>query len=138
MKIIIEIDGELSNSRKSTGDFDEVRGYSQYAKFFDESCPNWVKDSGYNLAFLRLSQVEANDRLKRQGYLFLNDVYTMLGLPVTKAGQLVGWIYDPENDVGDNYVDFGLYDVKSNQFINEYANIILLDFNVDGMIIDKI
>lgn len=138
MEIIIKINiDETSESIKdSTCESNEVRSYSQYARFFDESCPNWYKDPEYNLMFLRSKQEQANDRLKAQGYLFLNDVYEMIGLPKTKAGQVIGWIYDPENGKGDNYVDFGLYDEKSRQFVNGYEKTILLDFNVDGMIWD--
>ena len=85
-----------------------VDGYSDYARFFDEASPYWEKDSEYNLMFLRAQQNFANDKLKAQGYLFLNDVYDMLGIPRTKAGQIVGWRYNPDHGVGDNYIDFGI------------------------------
>ena len=65
-----------------------------------------------NLMFLRRQQDAATDRLKANGYLFLNDVYDMLGIQRTKAGQIVGWVYDEKNPIGDNYVDFGIYDVN--------------------------
>ena len=61
----------------------------------------------------------------------------MLGIPKTKAGHVVGWIYDEKNPVGDNYVDFGIYDLyneRSRAFVNGYERTILLDFNVDGNI----
>lgn len=75
--------------------------------------------------------------------MFLNDVYDMLGIPRTKAGQIVGWFYDPKNPnhKGDDYVDFGLYDLykeKTRDFVNGYEEVILLDFNVDGPIINLI
>lgn len=63
----------------------------------------------------------------------------MLGIPRVKAGQVVGWIYDEENPIGDNFVDFGIYDqnrVKNRDFVNGYERTILLDFNVDGNILD--
>ena len=119
----------------------EDLGYSQYARFFDEGCKSWEKNAEYNLMFLRSEQQYANDRLKANGYLFLNDVYDRLGIPRTKAGQVVGWIYDPENPTGDNYVDFGIYDVhreRNRAFVNGYERCILLDFNVDGDILNKI
>ena len=89
--------------------------------------------------FLNSQQKYANDLLKAQGYLFLNDVYKALGLEPTKAGQIVGWVYNPDNPVGDNYVDFGIYDVSNERkraFVNGYEENILLDFNVDGNIWD--
>ena len=73
-----------------------IDGISDYAKFFDEYNPNWEKDSEYNLMFLRAQQNYANDLLVKRGYLFLNDVYKMLGFEPTRAGQVVGWRYEPE------------------------------------------
>lgn len=110
---------------------------SDYARFFDEYCLGWRKDADYNRMFVQQIQSWANDKLKSQGYLYLNDVYEMLGFEKTKAGQVVGWIYDESNQLGDNYVDFGLYDLhneKKRDFINGRERSVLLDFNVDGNI----
>ena len=115
--------------------------YSDYARIFDNGSMGWTKDPEYNLMFLKLQQNQANDRLRAQGYLFLNDVYDMLGIPRTKAGQIVGWIYDEENPFGDNFVDFGIYDIyneKACDFVNGRERSIVLDFNVDGNILDMI
>jgi hypothetical protein len=140
MEVIIKV--EIDDAvKKSTDDSVKTWSYSQYARFFDESCPNWGKDSEYNLAYLTQQQQYANDMLKTRGYLFLNEVYDMLGMPRSKAGQLVGWVYDPENGTGDNYVDFGIYsidDARHRNFINGYEKTVLLDFNVDGLIFDTI
>ena len=111
--------------------------YSDYARFFDCGNDNWEKDAEYNLMFLRAQQQYANDLLRSRGRLFLNEVYRMLGIPETKASQVVGWVYDPDNPEheGDNYVDFGIYDInkpKARDFVNGYERTILLDFNVDG------
>ena len=118
-----------------------IDGYSDYARFFDSGCTGWEKNPEYNLMFLKAEQNHANDLLKARGYLFLNEVYDRLGIPVTKAGQAVGWVYDPENPVGDNYVDFGIYNSNretNRDFVNGYEPTILLDFNVDGNILDLI
>lgn len=126
---------------KKTVEVVGVDGYSDYSKFFDEGCAGWSKDPEQNLFFLKRQQDYANEVLKVKGYLFLNDVYEMLGIPRTKAGQVVGWIYDEKNPVGDNVVDFGIYDGhrKTNRdFVNGYERTILLDFNVDGNILDLI
>ena len=88
---------------------------------------------------MKCQQAYANEKLKAKGYLFLNDVYKMLGIPATKAGQIVGWIYDEKNPIGDNFVDFGLYDMNKpvvRDFVNGYERTILLDFNVDGNILE--
>lgn len=119
---------------------------SGYARFFEKYTvdeegnsilnPHWESNNEYNLMFIKAQENYANDLLRAKKRLFLNDVYEMLGLPATKAGQVVGWIYDPEHPIGDNYVDFGLY--ADNLSYSDYANgfdpAILLDFNVDGNI----
>lgn len=113
-------------------------GYSQYARFFDESSPNWSRDAGYNLMFLRAAQNHANDLLHARGYVFLNEIYTHLGIPMSQEGQLVGWT---RKGNGDGYVDFGIYDFESDDrraFVNGLERSILLDFNVDGFIQDRI
>lgn len=115
--------------------------YSEYARFFDDGCTGWDKNPEYSLMFLKAQQNHANDILKSRGHLFLNEVYDMLGIPRTKAGQIVGWVYDETNQIGDNYVDFGFFDTyneKARDFVNGYERVILLDFNVDGNIYDLI
>ena len=120
----------------------DVNEHSDYARFFDELCTGWKRDAEYNLMFLKHQQNYANEKLQKQGYLFLNDVYDMLGIPKTKAGQVVGWIYDEAHpDIYDNFVDFGIYDLyneKARDFVNGREKSILLDFNVDGNILDLI
>ena len=139
-------DGNEKTRKKTVYEIAEDKkpgeGVSEYAKFFDEwNTDEHSKDPEYNLMFLRKQQDYANEVLKHQGYLFLNEVYDMLGIPRTQAGQVVGWIYDENNPTGDNYVDFGIYDLHDQQkrdFVNGLERNILLDFNVDGVIYDKI
>lgn len=116
----------------------ELYSVSHYAVWFNEKCLAWTKDPEQNKYFLLQQLHYANEKLKARGYLFLNDVYEMLGIPRTKAGQVVGWIYDPNSPIGDSYVDFGIFDTRNEDFVNGYENSILLDFNVDGMILDRI
>lgn len=124
---------------------------SGYASFFDckskdfawkdplQNLPDWDA----NETFLKIQRSIANNKLRREGYLFLNDVYDMLGLPRTKAGQVVGWIYNPEDETIDNEIDFGVYKLRNKKVINreegyQYEQCILLDFNVDGPILEKL
>lgn len=119
----------------------EKAGYSEYARFFDESCEGWTKDPEYNLMYLRQIQSYANDVLKLKGRLFLNDVYKMLDIEPSKAGQAVGWVYDPNDKTKDNYVDFGLYDTNkrsSRNFVNGFERVVILDFNVDSVVINTL
>ena len=113
--------------------------YSDYAKCYDNGCTGWTKNAEMNLVFLKRQQDWANERLKSRGYLFLNEVYDSLGIPRTRAGQVVGWVYDEKNPNGDNYVDFGIYnlhDEKARDFVNGHERSIWLDFNVDGNILE--
>lgn len=115
--------------------------YSDYARFFDKTSREWDPNPEYCLTFLRAKQAYCNDRLKAKGHMFLNEVYDELDFPRTEAGQIVGWLYDEESPNGDNYIDFGIYNLykqNSHDFVNGYTKTILLDFNVDGKIIDKI
>lgn len=128
---------------KNTVDVVNPNDYSDFAKIFDKFNPNWVSNPEYNKMFLKARQNYANDLLKAKGYLFLNDVYDMLGFPRTIAGQSVGWIFDPMNcdHQHDNYVDFGLFNAYkqgSHDFVNGYESCIILDFNVDGNILNKL
>lgn len=124
---------------KNTVDVADIDEYSDYAKFYCEGCNGWSKDPEQNLFFLRRQQDYANEMLKQKGHMFLNEVYDMLGIQRTKQGQIAGWIYDEKNPVGDNYIDFGIYDTNkesNRRFVNGYERSILLDFNVDGDILN--
>lgn len=112
---------------------------SRYAKWFAyETSGEWKSTPEINDAFLKLNQAWLNDRLAMKGHLFLNEAYDQLGLDRTTEGAVVGWRY---KDGGDGYVSFGCFDkytgeVKDNR--KGEAGSILLDFNVDGIIYDKI
>lgn len=139
--VVDEETGKKKTVKTNIETIDGIDHASDYARFFDDGCCGWQKDAELNLYFLKRQQDYANERLKAEGHLFLNDVYKMLGIPVTKAGQVVGWVYDEKNPTGDNYVDFGIYDLHrmgSRDFVNGYERTILLDFNVDGNILNLI
>lgn len=112
---------------------------SIYAKFFDSSSANWNKEPDYNFVFLLAQQNWANDLLRARGHVFLNDVYDMLGLQRTKAGAVVGWIMSANGET-DNYINFGVFNDSevAHDFVNGFEGAILLDFNVDGVIYDKL
>lgn len=110
---------------------------SVYARFFDEVSPNWSKTPAYNQIFLSAQQNYANDLLRSRGHVFLNDVYDMLGLSRTREGAVVGWVLGN----GDDYIDFGVFEGdrdRGMQFVLGNERSILLDFNVDGVVYDKI
>lgn len=128
---------------------DDAKG-SMYARIFEEQQYNtdgsytgssqWSPVADYNATNLILKNAWANEHLKARGYMFLNDVYEELGFPRTKAGQMVGWLYRGD---GDCYISFG---PEVDALINKMPGYLayrdggsfLLDFNVDGVILDGI
>lgn len=121
---------------------------SPYTCIFDETVDTWQPDNMLNRNYLFLMEQAANKRLRTQGHLFLNDVLASLGTHggvtlKTPEGQIVGWIYDPNDPTRQNHVDFGVTnyvegDEALNSFINGGERSVMLRFNCDGPIIDKI
>lgn len=134
----IEVTDDKGKTKKQEVDIVGADGkaFSPYARFFDESAPEWKKDPELNLVYLRTVQQMMTDKLRARGHLFLNEVYDALGIPRSKAGAVVGW----KLGMGDDYVDFGLYSGydRSRDFVNGYERSILLDFNVAGVIYDQL
>lgn len=119
-------------------------GVSPYLAFYDKvSSKEWTTSPTFNHSFLLAQQNAANDlfmvrtaKMQRQGkrgWLFLNEVREMLGMDPTPTGAICGWISPLEGEIpeGDNYVDFGMTEDSEN-------GTIILDFNCEGMIYDKI
>lgn len=137
-EIVVNEDGTESTVKK-TIEVAEANSLSPYAICFDETCAGWDRDAEINKFFLLRQQDYANELLRSRGHLFLNEVYDMLGAQRTKAGQIVGWVYDEKNPIGDNYVDFGIFNihVQANRaFVNGYEKSIWIDPNVDGPVYD--
>lgn len=126
---------ETSNGDKINKKITDPNGLSIYSRFFDEGSRHWQKDPELNRIFVQCQQNYANNLLIVRGHLFLNEVYDMLGIDRSAAGQVVGWVI---NDKGDNYVSFGMFDAYNSRFISGNERTILLDFNVDGVVYDKI
>lgn len=136
-------DGKTKTTKKVGGKLDGKFGGSPYAVVFDEFSKFFSREPGMNAMTIQMKQNYANDKLRANGHLFLNEVYDMLGIPRTKAGQHVGWVYRKDNEAktGDNYVDFGVFDGDpeiAEGFIDGTQSRIVLDFNVDGIILDLI
>ena len=107
---------------------------SVYEKYYTKTNPNWSNDPFYNENFFKIMQSQANDMLKAYGHLTLNQVYNLLGFKDTKAGMVVGWIYDPKNPTGDNFVELDYKEVCIPNEVGEYEWGYAIDFNVDGNI----
>jgi hypothetical protein len=133
----VEVEGENGKPKKVK--VHSPLGKSPYAVIFDQNTSkNWrsnEENGNYNSIFLSTQQQWATDRLRARGYLFLNDVLDALGMEQTTAGQIVGWYYDPTDELRDNYVSFGIFEhgeQRGAEFVNGTEDSVLLDFNVDG------
>lgn len=124
--------------KRDSVDMDDSRmEFSIYARFLDAESLEWHRccNSTLGLQWLIDRQAYANELLKTKGKLLLNEVYDMLGIPKSMAGERVGWRYMEYNPIGDNYVDFNIYN-EYNRYFTNGVNVrkVLLDFNVDGVI----
>lgn len=129
--------GEVTTVEKTVEVYDPSN-YGPYSIVFDDGNTGWDKDPELTKFFLLQQQRYASEKLKAQGHLFLNEVYDMLGAKRTRAGNTVGWIYDEKEPIGDNFVDFGIFNTnnpKACDFVNGRERVIILDFNVDGNIL---
>ena len=137
-----QIDVEVvdEDGRKDVKTKEVTNNRSPYGKLFNEYNKNFQNVPEYNLLFVRGIQNYCNDLLQSRGYLFLNEVYEQLGFDATTPGCVVGWLANSKD--GDGYVDFGLFEEKEALRIFDYATgregELFLDFNVDGVIYDKI
>ncbi len=147
-QLVGETTDEKGKKKKTKEDILTLDGGepSQYARVFEHYIrdgvpnPNWYDDPFFNMQFLKAQENYFNTILNTRGYVFLNEVYDALGFPMTSEGGLVGWVQNPPSEPS-NYISFGLRDISNPQvrrFINQQENAVLLDFNVDGVIIDLI
>lgn len=145
---VTETDEDGKKTKKEVNVINDIQ-CDEYTRFFDASCRGWEPSAEMNMLYLLNMQKQANRMLKSKGSLFLNEVYDLLGIERTKTGAIVGWIYDKNNPVGDNEVDFGIFDVKfhddkigdglaQRRFVNGLEDVVLLNFNVDGPILDRV
>ncbi len=143
-KEITDENGNTTVVKESVYQLPENGIDNEFARVFDESNPEWRPSPDYNRMKIEATEAYLNNKLKVQGYVFLNEVYTALGFSETKAGQIVGWKYDENNPSGDNFIDLGIHDVanpKVRGFLNGEESSIIIAPNVDGDILtdfDKI
>lgn len=134
----VDENGKKKKVKKTVETIKNPGEHSIYARYFDEGSTQWSKTPEYNLLFLKNTQNYMNDLLHSRGHVFLNEVYDALGLEHSQAGAVVGWIM---GEGRDNCIDFGIFnqdEPRVRAFVNGYENVILLDFNVDGVIYDLI
>lgn len=131
----IEVDPETGKEKKvkKTVMVADPNLQSDYAVYFDSKSRNYETNPDYNRMFLKAQQAFANDKLQTRGHLFLNEVLDDLDLPRTPAGQIVGWTKDGP----DGYVNFRIVEVERENEDGRHEPALLLDFNVEGNIWEK-
>lgn len=131
----IEVDPETGKEKKvkKTVMVADPNLQSDYAVYFDSKSRNYEINPDYNRMFLKAQQAFANDKLQTRGHLFLNEVLDDLDLPRTPAGQIVGWTKDGP----DGYVNFRIVEVERETEDGRHEPALLLDFNVEGNIWEK-
>lgn len=131
----IEVDPETGKEKKvkKTVMVADPNLQSDYAVYFDSKSRNYETNPDYNRMFLKAQQAFANDKLQTRGHLFLNEVLDDLDLPRTHAGQIVGWTKDGP----DGYVNFRIVEVERETEDGRHEPALLLDFNVEGNIWEK-
>lgn len=97
---------------------------------FDKNSTQWnlIGDMSQNRIILKCYQHYFNELLKARGYVFLRDIYEVFGFRVDRASVICGWVYDKDNSVEDNLIDFGV--VEGEDYFD-------LDFNVYGVILER-
>lgn len=132
-------DGTEIVEKKTVEVMDPNAIHSIYSIVFCEGNTGWTRNAELNKVFLIQQQNYANDKLRMNGILTLNEVYDMLGAPRTAYGQIAGWVYTGDGTAGDDFVDFGMFDIYNEQacdFINGREKSIVLDFNCIGNILE--
>lgn len=98
---------------------------TQCDRLFGPSNPNYTGDVKKDMWFLEKKEEQCQDRLERNKALFLNEIYEILEMQQSQAGQVMGKLcYDDDGSV--NRVSFGL---DRPDCVTEDG--ILLRFNID-------
>ena len=131
---------KMTVTNSETGEKSEVVasngiGASEYGRFFMPGIAKEAENNyDYNMMYLRSQENFFNQRLRTYKHVYLNEIYDALGIERQPYGQVVGWVYNEKNPVGDNYIDFGVSEVDK-VIDGEVKKVLFCDFNVDGEIL---
>lgn len=136
---VVDEDGKETTVKKTVEVADPNVTHSIYSIPWYEGNAGYTKNAELNKVFLIQQQNYANDKLRLNGILTLNEVYDMLGANRTKYGQIAGWVYTEDCSAGDNFVDFGIFDPNNPgacDFLIGNERAIILDFNCIGNVLE--
>lgn len=114
-------------------------------RFFDRSTTfEFSENASSNQIFVKHQENFFNEKLAQRGYVFLNEVYEGLGFKPTPEGQVLGWFCEK----GQEHERIRFFDedrqksqdilLKALQNDDISAAALWLNFNVDGVIYDKL
>lgn len=115
---------KVSSENSATGEVDEIEKTIKsvntggaYELMFDAASVYWSHNGRTNYETLSTKEKELTRILRTQGYLFLDDVISILGIPRTTinkdvlvASRVVGWIDEPDENGNPKKVLLGIND----------------------------
>lgn len=133
METIKDEDGNESQVERTVTTRDPSA--NPYTRLFDMTCKGWERNAHMNWFTLRNVQSILNRKLQLCGHLYLNDVYDILDMTKSEAGQSVGWMAEPPADSDwENFVDLGLGDEPDENADPD----MWITPNVQGIIVNKL
>lgn len=145
-KYIVEAHNAANEELQArTGDSEVFHVDSRFVFGTESSSDFNGRASMWNVNFLNDVEAAMNRKLEATGIVFLNEVLVALGMDRTPAGQQLGWVKNPD-DSSHVGIDFGWRkladEMTKHHLINadssDSAPEILLDFNYDGIVWDKL
>lgn len=134
---VVDEKGKEKTVKKTIEVANPVAALTPWTFCFDESATGWVRDAEKNKFFLARQEQFANEQFEANGFMFLNDVLDMVGLPHVREGQVVGWYWDKNKPLSENRINFGVLNIHSEparNFVNGWEKSVWLHFNVQGNI----
>lgn len=142
-KTIVDENGE-KKTVKETVYLTDYPEFGPYAVNFTEESDFCEESDTVNNFILNDAQTYFNAILQIKKAVSLNEVLDRVlgptrGNPkLRKAGMVVGWLYDPENGQGDNSIKFKVFHVNRENKFGVMEEQIIIDFNCDGTIYNRI
>ncbi|MDX9917300.1 MAG: DUF6353 family protein [Gudongella sp.] len=142
---IIDENGKKKKITKEKEELIPGAKLSGFARMFEAEQPDqvggwtgstqWSPVHDYNLSFLDAKEKHFNNKLVVKGFVTVNEVLEELGFETTVSGMVAGWKY--KSSTGDGYISFRPRGIDGNWMVGQDGDVIVLDFNIDGVIFDQ-
>lgn len=111
--------------------------------------PLYSEDRLYMVRMLQLVEESLTEKLQarsrdrtKKGVVFLNEVYDELCRPRTQAGQVLGYVYDPDSkDTSANFISLGIRDIhkiETQEFMDGDRDNVIIELNMPVPVIGNI